>query len=141
MLDTDDMVQESLLATFRRLEDFVPRGDGALDAYVRKVLHHRITDEMRKARRRPASEMVHSGKAGREASPLEQTIGRETAERYERALGRLTEREREAVVARVELGLDYGQIASALDRPTRDAARMAVSRALLRLAWEMDREG
>ena len=35
---------------------------------------------------------------------------------------------------------DYDQVALSLGKPSRDAARMAVSRALLRLAREMGRE-
>jgi RNA polymerase sigma-70 factor (ECF subfamily) len=135
------MIQDALLATFRRLEDFVPRGDGALDAYVRQALHNRIVDELRKAHTRPAQELIRSGQAARDASPLEQTIGLQAAELYEQALGRLRRGEREAVVARIELGLDYERIATTLGKPSRDAARMAVSRALLRLAREMGYEG
>jgi len=37
----------------------------------------------------------------------------------------------------VELGLDYAEIAGLLDKPSIPAARVAVSRALLRLATEM----
>ena len=44
---------------------------------------------------------------------------------------------REAVIARVEMGLGYAEIARHLDKPSADAARMAVSRALVRLAREM----
>jgi hypothetical protein len=45
------------------------------------------------------------------------------------------------VVARVEMGSTYLEIAEALGKPSTDAARMAVSRALIRLAEEMHREG
>ena len=38
-------------------------------------------------------------------SPLEEAIGREAVERYEAALQRLKPEEREAIIARVELGL------------------------------------
>ena len=41
------------------------------------------------------------------------------------------------MVARLELGYNYSQIALAAGRPSVDAARMAVRRALLRLAEEM----
>jgi RNA polymerase sigma-70 factor (ECF subfamily) len=41
------------------------------------------------------------------------------------------------VIARLDLGYSYAQIALACGRPTADAARMAVHRALLRLAEEM----
>ena len=42
--------------------------------------------------------------------------------------------EREAIVGRVELGRSYAELATAMGRPSADAARMAVGRALLKLA-------
>jgi RNA polymerase sigma-70 factor (ECF subfamily) len=71
-------------------------------------------------------------------SPLEAAIGAQTLERYEAALTRLTEEDREAVVTRVEFGLSYAEVAEALGKPSADAARMTVVRALLKLAREMD---
>ena len=53
------------------------------------------------------------------------------------ALLRLSERDRELIVARVELGLDYVDIAALLELSSIAAARVAVSRALVRLAMEM----
>jgi O6-methylguanine-DNA--protein-cysteine methyltransferase len=38
------------------------------------------------------------------------------------------------VIARIELGQTYAEIASALGKPSTEAARMAVNRALARLA-------
>ncbi len=73
-------------------------------------------------------------------SPLEQAIGRQALERYEQALARLRPEEREAIIARVELGLSYEEMAEALQKPTADAARKAAQRALLRLAAEMKHE-
>jgi RNA polymerase sigma-70 factor (ECF subfamily) len=74
------------------------------------------------------------------ASPLEEAIGTQALERYEAALGRLRDEERELIQARVEMQQSYQQIAEAHGKPTVDAARMAVSRALVRLAEEMDLE-
>ena len=65
----------------------------------------------------------------------------ETLERYEGALVRLNPDEREAVVARLELGLSYGEIALEQGRGSADAARMAVSRAVCKLAQWMDSSG
>ena len=45
--------------------------------------------------------------------------------------------DREAIIARVELGLSYEEMAEALNKPTPDAARKAAQRALVRLAEEM----
>jgi DNA-directed RNA polymerase specialized sigma24 family protein len=57
--------------------------------------------------------------------------------RYDSALQRLRGYDRQLIVARVELGLGYEEIAELLDKPSIPAARVAVSRALVRLASEM----
>jgi RNA polymerase sigma-70 factor (ECF subfamily) len=137
MVDTDDLVQETLIGAVTRIDAFEVRQDGALQAYLRQALRNRVVDELRKASRRPRPDSIPEGQPDVGPTPLEATIGHETAERYERALGRLSAPEREAVIARVEMGWDYEAIARALGKPSRDAARMAVSRALLHLAREM----
>jgi DNA-directed RNA polymerase specialized sigma24 family protein len=73
-------------------------------------------------------------------SPLEEAIGGETANRYERALGRLRPEDREAIVARVELACTYEELAATLGRPSAEAARKAAQQALIRLAKEMKHE-
>ena len=40
---------------------------------------------------------------------------------------------------RVEFGLDYAEMATQLGKPSSDAARMAVTRAIVRLADKMGR--
>ena len=75
------------------------------------------------------------------ASPLEAAIGQEAVARYEAALARLRPEDRAAVVARIEMTGTYQDVAVALGKPSPDAARMAVSRALLRLAEEMSHGG
>ena len=75
------------------------------------------------------------------SSPLEEAIGHEAVERYERALERLKPDEREAIIARVELGYSYEELADALGKPTADAARKAARRALVRLAEELQHGG
>lgn len=137
--DTDDIVQETVLRTLKVIDDFQPRHEGALQAYLRQAILNRIRDEIRRAGRRPGREPLGDLSLDRAASPLEEAIGREAVERYEMALARLTPDEREAIIARVELGFSYQQVASAIGRPSADAARMAVSRALLHLAEEMRR--
>jgi len=59
---------------------------------------------------------------------------RQGLEHYDRALSRLPPADRDAVVARLEFGLSYQEIAAAQHRPSADAARVAVGRALLKLA-------
>jgi len=61
-------------------------------------------------------------------------------DRYERGLERLDESDRELLHLRIELDFDYEEIAALTGRPSRDAVRMAVQRALSRLASEMGHE-
>jgi RNA polymerase sigma-70 factor (ECF subfamily) len=71
-------------------------------------------------------------------SPLQQAIGREGFEKYEAALVRLKASDREAIVARLELQQSYEEIAIALGRPTANAARVAVMRAIAHLIEAMN---
>lgn len=64
-------------------------------------------------------------------------MGSEVFARYESAMERLRPEDREAIIARVELGLSHTEVAKALGKPSVAAAHMAVSRALVRLAEEM----
>jgi RNA polymerase sigma-70 factor (ECF subfamily) len=140
MADTQDLVQETLLQTFKNIEGFQAAGQGALQAYLRQALMNRIRDELRRFDRRGAPAMLDSQTPDASASPLEEAIGREAAERYEHALETLRPDEREAIIARVELGMSYDEMALALGKPSADAARKAAQRALVRLASEMKHE-
>jgi RNA polymerase sigma-70 factor (ECF subfamily) len=138
-MDTVDLVQDTMVATLRNLDRFEPRGEGALQAYLRQALINRVHTQVRKAHVRPAVESLDTGIVDGGTSPIEASIGREQTERYETALARLSDDARAAVLARVELGLSYAEIATVLDKPSADAARMVVARALIRLAQEMNR--
>lgn len=137
MAETQDLVQETLVQTFKKLDGFEHRGEGALQAYLRQAVMNRIRDELRRAGRRPAPEPLDPEAPDQGLSPLEAAIGVEAVERYEAALGRLADTDRELIIARVELGLTYAELAEATGKPSSDAARMAVARALVRLAEEM----
>ena len=137
LMDTDDLVQETVFRAVKRMDRFEARHEGALQAYLRQAVVNRIRDEVRRARRAPVSEMLDDNAPDVAASPLETAIGAQALECYEAALARLRPEERQAIVARVEMDGSYQEVARALGKPSADAARMAVSRALLRLAEEM----
>src|SRR5262245_27992446 len=130
-LDTQDLVQETLVQVVRRLKQFEPRHEGAFQAYARQALLNRIKDEIRRAHRKPAGEALDSQQEVAGASPLEQAIGTEAVARYEAALQRIKPEDREAIIARIEMGLPGAEIAAALGKPSIAAAHMAVSRALV----------
>ena len=141
-VDTSDLVQDTLLQTFKRITKFEPQRDGALRAYLRLAVDNRIRDEMRRVARRPrvdpadtieTSDLLVDGGP----TPLEQSITDETWERYLQGLRRLKPRERRLIVGRAELGYSFKQLALIDGRGSPDAARMALGRALLRLSDEM----
>ena len=137
--DTQDLVQDSVLQVFKRMEAFEPRGNGALQAYLRQAVMNRIRNEFRSRERRPPFKDLDDDAPGERTSPLDAAIRQEQLDRYDNALARLSEQERDLIVARVEVGLTYEQIAVALGKPSWNAARMATARALLRLADELKR--
>jgi RNA polymerase sigma-70 factor (ECF subfamily) len=138
--DTSDLVQDTVIQTFQRVEAFEPRGEGALQAYLRQAVLNRIRNEFRSKGRKPAIEDLDCRIAGDQTSPLDAAIRQEQLDRYEAAMARLTELERDLIVARLELGLTYEEIAGALKKPSWNAARMATARALVRLAEELKRD-
>lgn len=138
-VDTHDLVQDALLNTFKRIGHFEPRREGAFLAYLRQVVMNRIREEIRKVRTRPVMATFDELDHEHDGLPLDDVIGLETLERYETALARLSPGEREAIVGRIEFGHSYAELARHLDKPSADAARMAVARALEHLAEEMGR--
>ncbi len=137
MTDTDDLVQEAMIGTFRNLQAFEHRAEWALQAYLRTAVNNRIKDELRRAEARPRRDALPESAPSTDMSPLETLTGRQTFARYERALASLDGIEREAVVARLELGCSYQEIAVLVDKPSPDAARVTVARALKKLATLM----
>lgn len=137
LADTDDLVQDTLLRTFSRLDAFEVRGAGALQAYLRQAVMNRLRDELRRRGRAPAIVDLDKLDVPGQGSPLEDAIGAEAAARYVAALARLEPEEREAIIGRVEMEYSYADLADVLGKPTADAARKAARRALLRLAEEM----
>jgi len=140
LFDTADLVQETLLRVLQGLERIEERGPGGFQAYVRQAVLNRIRDEVRWADRRPGPEDVPESLPDRSPSPLENAIGAELLDRYERALAGLSADDRELLSLRIEMDYDYAEIATITGRPSRDAARMGVQRALGRLAEAMGHE-
>lgn len=137
--DTHDLVQDTLLNVFRRIENFEPKREGAFQAYLRQAVMNRIRDLIRRAHSAAATTALDEESIPGAGSQFESMVGLETLERYESALARLSESDREAIIGRVEFGNSYEELARNLEKPSADAARVAVARALVRLAAEMKR--
>lgn len=143
-LDTADLVQEAFFHLFRRMPRIEPRREHALRAYLLTAIQNRIRDEVRRAGHgevRAAGSSVAAVPQGSADSPLARAIAGENEERFRAALARLGADDRMLVVARIDLGYSYEQVALALGRRSPEAARVAVRRALLRLARELGAPG
>jgi len=137
--DTSDLVQEAVLKTLRRLDRFEPQGHGALQAYLRRAVDNRITDEFRRVARRGLAEAIDEAYLDSGPSPHEEAVAHDIEERYRAALGRLRLSDRRLIVGRVELGYNIEQLSVMTGHQRSESARMALRRALERLAKEMDR--
>jgi RNA polymerase sigma-70 factor (ECF subfamily) len=139
MAETQDIVQETLANAFKKIGTIEIRGEGALQAYLRQVLLNAIRMEIRRVSRRPVAGELESAIPSPETSPLEAAIGTEALERYDRALAALAEEDRQLIIAHVEFSFTHQELAAAFNKPSANAARMALQRALGRLAAEMKR--
>jgi RNA polymerase sigma-70 factor (ECF subfamily) len=137
-LDTGDLVQDAAMHVLARLDKFEPRHVGAMQAYLRMSVINRIRDEIRKVGRRPEAVELTTEPPSDITSPLELVIREEGYERYRRALDKLRPRDREMIVARVEVQWTVQEIAHRFGMASVDAARVAVSRSLKRLTAQLN---
>jgi RNA polymerase sigma factor (sigma-70 family) len=136
--ETQDLVQDAIIRALPRLKTFEARHPGALQASLRQAIANHIRDEIRRVNTRPAATELRESHADAGPSPLEQAIGQQGLERYEAALKTLRPADREAIIARIELQQSYEEVAIALGKPSADAARMAVTRAVKALILAMN---
>jgi RNA polymerase sigma-70 factor, ECF subfamily len=135
LVDTEDIVQSTIMRALNNVHKFEARGEGAFLGYLRQILMNQILDEARRAKRRPKHvELDHTMGATNSPSPLEEAIGRDRLERYETSMAQLGDAQREAVVLRLEMGMRYRDIAEALDLSSAEAARALVGRGMVHLA-------
>jgi RNA polymerase sigma-70 factor (ECF subfamily) len=133
--DTTDIVHDVLLHTLRRIDVFEDRGKGALQAYLRQAVDNRIADELRKVARRPMDDLSEViDMRSKEPSPFDAAASSERESRYKRILSTLSQEEQRLIVGRMELEYNYEQLAVITNRSTAEAARLAVRRAVIKLA-------
>ena len=137
--ETDDLVQDALAQTLKHIPRFDAEASGALFGYLRQAVLNRLRDEIRRVNGRKLDSLTdhHEELIAGSPSPLEEVLGNDAVAAYDRALDELTPVEREGVIARVEIGASYAEIAQLTGHRSADAARMMVSRALLKLAREI----
>lgn len=140
MSDTQDLVQDAMRRTILNLDHFEYRGEGALRAYLHQAVNHLIADHIRRVGKRPPQAELDDCVSDGERSPLDRAITAQTFDRFEAALTHLEPLDQKALRARLELGCSYAEIAAMTGRPSADAARIAVARAVKRVAEIMARD-
>ncbi len=138
--ETQDVVQHAVLCALPHLKTFTASHPGALQAYLKRAVDNHIKDEIRKAKVRPALAELPADHPDKGPGPVEVVSGRELEERYRKALKTLRDTERQAIIARVERHESYDEIAVALGKPSADAARMTIVRALKNLLDAMSEQ-
>jgi RNA polymerase sigma-70 factor (ECF subfamily) len=126
-IDTDDLVHDAAIQSARTLERFGPGDRSVVAAFLRQVVMRRVLD-IRRARSRELA-------AGSPPAPDRRaSVDPEALERYKDALELMSGRDRELILARLEQHYDYQTIAPMFSFRSADAARIAVTRAIRRLA-------
>jgi RNA polymerase sigma factor (sigma-70 family) len=136
-MDTGDLVQEAALHALNNLESFEPRHVGAMQAYLRQSVINRIRDEVRRVVRQPAPLELPEDLPSDRTTPLEFAIQQEAYDQYRVAMSRLSSKDRELIVGRIEVQWSLAEIAHRFGLRTVDAARMAVNRAVKRLTTDL----
>jgi RNA polymerase sigma-70 factor (ECF subfamily) len=132
--NTEDVVQDAVLRALARVDHFEHRTVDGMQAYLRESVRNRIRDEVRRVTRRGVGEELPDSLHDHGYSPLEQLILKERSERYLAALRTLKPNDRMAIIFRLEHHYSFEEIAQKLGKSSPDAARMAVTRAVKRLA-------
>jgi RNA polymerase sigma factor (sigma-70 family) len=122
-------VQEAVAQTLKQLPRLQFEGQGGFHAYLKAAILNRIRNELRSTKRRPQRTDLDVELKDPSRSALDLAMTNESPERYEQALERLSQSDREATIARFEFGFSGPELAAALHKPSVDAARMAVTSA------------
>jgi RNA polymerase sigma factor (sigma-70 family) len=129
-------VQDVVVRTLGRRDLPNIKDADALAAYLHEAVRNRIRDEHRRFARRGVHDAVSDALADSARSPLDDAMRSELEARYRSALSRLDRADQELIVGHLELDYSHEQLGHMTGR-TRNAARMALHRAIRRLADAM----
>jgi DNA-directed RNA polymerase specialized sigma24 family protein len=133
------VVQQTLVEVAQHVDDVERGHDEEFLGRVRRALYDNVLARVRQARG-AATHLKRYGPPSAELLLYDSALGAELLKRYEAGLQRLKPLDREAIIARAELGLPWSEVTELLQKTGVAAARMTVSRALVRLAREMSYE-
>jgi RNA polymerase sigma-70 factor (ECF subfamily) len=146
VVDSDDIVQEAMLAVMAHLDRFEARSEGELVCWLATIVESRIHNAARAARadkrgrgqvQRRAdlgiTTLSQLGPAAAAPSPSAELAAGELDADLERALLALGDPQRQIVYCRLVLDMSFAEIAAALPLKNADVARATFHKALERL--------
>lgn len=141
LLETVDLAQEVWARALAKLDAFEARDAGSFWSYLRRAATNHLTDVYRRAGAndpsQPGDEEPLPDPPAPDPSPSMQVAALEAAQAFDLSLDVLAERNRRAVLLRVELDQSWEEIARDCEYPNAEAARKAVQRALARVCAQM----
>ena len=142
-----DVLQDAHLEAYRKMADFEDRGPGSFGRWLGRIVDLKAKQMVRHhagtAKRDIAAELTRAARGtmgavrGSEASPSQMAMGEELKEAALRAVQGLPASYREVIDLIQGAGLSTAEAAERLGK-TRDAVKGLYSRALARLARELD---
>jgi RNA polymerase sigma-70 factor (ECF subfamily) len=133
--DARDVVQEAFLAAFRSIGRFDRRAQ--LSTWLHRVTVNASLDLVRKRSRREGPSVEEMDDAPtEEPGPEAAAIGSVRAREVHRALGRIAPDQRAVIVLHDLQGLDYAEVAAALEVPV-GTVKSRLHRARLALAQQL----
>jgi RNA polymerase sigma-70 factor (ECF subfamily) len=128
--DVDDLVQETFFRAFRRLDSY--RGTASFRTWLIAIGSNTLKDLKRRNVRRPVIALEDRDVVDEGSDPHSDTVGREMERMLEEAIGRLPEMQRDVFLLRAQQGMEYADIADALETSV-GAARVHYHQAVKRL--------
>jgi RNA polymerase sigma-70 factor (ECF subfamily) len=138
-LSPDDVVQETHLASARRIDEFEPRGPASFYRWLVGIARNKVreAERRRRAKKRAVLAPLAGEPAGDQTSPSGRVRGRERRELLLDAVRELPGAQGEAVRLRYLEGRSVAETARVLDR-SESAVKALVSRGLAQLGTRLD---
>jgi RNA polymerase sigma-70 factor (ECF subfamily) len=128
--DVEDLVQETLFRAFRKLDGY--RGQASFRTWLMAIGSNALKDLRRRGARRPTVALEEKDVVDEASDPHAETATRDAVERLETAVAGLPEMQRDVFLLRAQQGMEYEDIAGALDTSV-GAARVHYHHAVKRL--------
>jgi len=128
--DVDDLVQDAFFRAFQNLDRF--RGTASFRTWVLRIAGNALTDLRRRRGRRPVVALDGREVADGRFDPHAAVVERDLEDQLQTAIGRLPAMQRDVFLLRAQQGLEYAEIAAALDTSV-GAARVHYHHAVKRL--------